>query len=180
MRPNERFASPGRRSGTVAAVRAVVRVISWVLLFGAVGAAAAAWFTPQPLLEADDAATVAVGALEDVGFEGTVAGTPELTSHTPDDGDPVAAWTVFVDVDDDTVELRVQESAGQLVYVDDRIGADDTERLLTDDQFARIGDYRDDAVFRDWVARNVAATVAAALIAVSGFVIAKRSARIWR
>lgn len=157
-----------------------MRVVSWVVLFGAIGAAAAAWFTPQPLLEADDARSVALGALEDVGFDGTVAGDPELISHTPDDGDAVAAWAVFVEVDDDTVELRVQESAGQLVYVDDRIGPDDIDRLLTDDEFEQIGDYRDDAVFRDWVARNVAASVAAALIAVCGFVIAKRSARIWR
>lgn len=158
----------------------MVRVISWVLLFGAVGAAAAAWFTPQPLLEVEDAESVAVGALDDVGFAGNVTGSPELISHTPDDGDPVAAWAVFVEVDDDTVELRVQESAGQLVYVDDRIGDDDTDRLLTDDEFAQIGDYRDDAVFRGWVERNIAATVAAALIALSGFVIAKRSARLWR
>ena len=161
-------------------MRAVVRVISWVLLFGAVGAAAAAWFTPQPPLETDDAESVALGALDDVGFSGEVSGEPELISHTPDSGDPVAAWAVFVDVDDDTIELRVQESAGQLVYVDDRIGTDDADRLLTDDEFEQIGDYRDDAVFRDWVDRNVAGTVAAALIAVSGFVIAKRSHRLWR
>lgn len=179
MRPNGRFAT-GTTERYRRHVQAVVRVMSWVLLFGAVGAAAAAWFTPQPLLEADDAAAVAVGALDDLGFDGTVGEPPELISHTPDDGDAVAAWMVLVDVADDTVELRVQESAGQLVYVDDRIGTDDADRLLTDDEFERIGDYRDDSVFRDWVERNIAATIAAALIAVSGFVIAKRSARIWR
>ena len=165
---------------TVAAVRAVVRVVSWVLVFGAIGAAAAAWFTPHPLLEADDAADVAVGALADVGVDATVAGTPELVSHTPADGEPIAAWAVFLDAGDETVELRVQESAGQLVYVDDRIGEADTERLLTDDEFERIGDYRDDDVFRGWVVRNVAGSVAAVIIAAVGFVIAKRSARLWR
>lgn len=174
------FAKGGAPSGTVAAVRAVVRVVSWVLVFGAVGAAAAAWFTPHPLLEADDAADVAVGALADVGVDATVTATPELVSHTPEDGEPIAAWAVFLDVDQETVELRVQESAGQLVYVDDRIGEADTERLLTDDEFERIGDYRDDDVFQGWVVRNVAGSFAAVLIAATGFVIAKRSARLWR
>lgn len=157
-----------------------MRVVSWVLVFGAVGAAAAAWFTPQPLLESDDAVDVAVGALDDVGFDGSVSGEPELVSHTPEDDDPVAAWAVFVDVDDETIELRVQESAGQLVYVDDRIGADDTERLLTDDEFVQIGDFRDDSVFRRWVLRNIVGSIAAAMIAGVGFVIAKRSTRLWR
>ena len=174
------FAKGGVGRCTVAAVRSVVRVVSWVLVFGAIGAAAAAWFTPHPLLEADNAADVAVGALDDVGVEATVAGAPELVSHTPEDGEPVAAWAVFLDVGDETVELRVQESAGQLVYVDDRIGDADTERLLTDEEFERIGDYRDDAVFRDWVVRNVAASLAAVLVAATGFVLAKRSDRLWR
>ncbi len=158
----------------------MVRVVSWVLIFGAVGAAAAAWFTPQPVLDADDAVDVAVDALAEVGFEGTLAGDPELVSHTPKDGDSIAAWAVFVDVEDETVELRVQESAGQLVYVDDRIGPDDVERLLTDDEFAEIGGYRDDVVFRRWVAQNIGGTIGAAVIAAVGFVIAKRSDRLWR
>lgn len=158
----------------------MVRVVSWVLVFVAVGAAAASWFTPQPLLEADDAADVAVGALDEVGFDGTVTDRPELVSHTLEDGDSLAAWAVFVDVAGETVEFRVQESAGQLVYVDDRIGDDDTERLLTDEEFEEIGDYRDDSIERAWVVRNVAGMVAAALVAAVGYRIAKRSDRLWR
>lgn len=150
-----------------------------MLIFGAVGAAAAAWFTPRPLLDPDDAADVAVAALAEVGIDGTVAGDPEIVSHTPEDGGSVAAWAVFVDVEGETIELRVQESAGQLVYVDDRIGPDDGERLLSDDEFAEIGRYRDDTVFRRWVAQNVAGSIAVIPIAAVGFVIAKRSDRLW-
>ena len=76
------------------------------------------------------------------------------------------------------VELRVQESAGQLVYVDDRIGADDAERLLTDAQFETIGEYRNDVTTDRWTARNLAATVAAAIIAVGSWLVATRADRL--
>ncbi|WP_436793951.1 hypothetical protein [Actinospongicola halichondriae] len=161
-------------------MRAVVRVVSWVLIFGAVGAAAASWFTPRPLLDADDASTVAIEALADVGFDGRVASDPERVTHTPEDGDPVSAWEVFVDVDDETIELRVQEAAGRLVWVDDRIGPDDVERLLTDDEFVEIGSFRDDSVQRGWVTRNALATLAALLVAAVGFALVKRSDHLWR
>ncbi len=155
-------------------------MISWVLVFGAIGAAAASWFTPRPLLDADDATRVAVDALADVGFDGEVVGEPRRVTHAPAVGHPVTAWAVLVDVADETIELRVQESAGQLVYVDDNIGPDDTERLLTDAEFDALGRYLDDAVRRRWIVRNGAGTVAAALVAAVGVPIVKRSDRLWR
>ena len=161
-------------------MRSIVRSLAWVLLFAAPAAAAASWFTPRPALEAADAEETALGALDEVGIEGTVTEPVVLAPHVPEDGDPIDAWVVLVDVDDEQVELRVQESAGRLVYVDDRIGPENAERLLTDDEFDTIGEYRNDVTSDRWVARNAAAVVTAVVIAIVAFVIAKRSDALWR
>lgn len=157
----------------------VVRVLSWVLVFVAPAAAAASWFTPRPDLDRSDAVETAVGALAEVGFDGTVTDRVVRSVHEPDDGDPISVWIVPVEVDGEEVELRVERAAGRLVYVDDRIGADDSERLLSDGEFRAIGRYRNDATLDRWVARNAAASLAAVAIAVVGYVLARRSDRLW-
>lgn len=159
--------------------RVVVRTVSWMLAFFALAAAATSWLTPQPDLDADDAVDVALGALAEVGIDGAVAGDVELISHTPEEGDPVEAWSVPIGVDDDEVELRVQESAGALVFVDDRIGSDDAGRLLDDEQYARLERYRDDSVLDAWVLRNAGGTASAVVIAAVSLLIARRSGRLW-
>ena len=162
-------------------MQSAIRSVAWVLVFVAPAAAIASWFTPRPALDASDAAQTALGALEEVGIEGELTEPVVLAPHVPEDGEPVDAWVVLVDVaGDETIEVRVQESAGRLVYVDDRIGPDDTERLLTDDQFDAIGEYRDDATSGQWIRRNVTAVVAAAAAAALAFIIAKRSDPLWR
>lgn len=156
----------------------VVRGLSWLLAVVAVVAATAAWLDDRPDLTADDATEVALGALAEVDVDGRAERAPTPIEHQPDDGDPIESWSVLVEVPtdagDDQIELRVQRSAGQLVYVDDNVGPDDTQRLLTDDEFDQIGDYRDNAVFNDWVVRNGVGTGAAAAIAVLGVLVAKR------
>ncbi len=160
----------------------VVRLVSWIVVFASLGATTAAWVVlarDRPDLDAADATEVALGALAEVGVDGTVDGAPTLIGHTPEDGESIRAWSVIVQVGDDGVEieLRVRENAGQLVYVDDNVG--DGDRLLTDEEFERIGSYRDDTVIDTVRRRNIGATVATLLIAVVGYTIAKRSRTAW-
>lgn len=161
-------------------VRTVVRSVAWVAVFVAMGAAAISWFTPRPDLDASDAEATALGALAEVGVEGTVDEPVERSQHATADGDELDVWVVYVDVGDETVETRVLVDAGQLVYVDDRIGPDRQERLLSDEDFDSVAGYRHDATLGEWVAANVGAMIAAALVAVTGYVIAKRSDAVWR
>ena len=155
-----------------------VRTAAWVLLFAALGASASAWFSPHPDLDADDAASVAVDAYAAAGFDATVDDTPELSGHVTSDGDAIDVWVVQAVIDGEQIESRVLTDGGQLVYVDDRIGADDTGRLLTDDQFLTIDDFRSDPTHGQWVARNLAALLAAVAVAGVCFVIAKRTDRL--
>ena len=156
----------------------LVRAVAWMLVFVAPAAALAAWFTPRPDLDRDDAVEVAVGALADVGIDATVSADVARSVHRTEDGSEVPVWIVPTDVGDERIELRVQRTAGQLVYVDDRIGPDDTERLLTDRQFEQMGRYRDDTTRDRWTARNGAASVAAATVAITAWFLATRSRRI--
>lgn len=160
-------------------MRRVVRILAWVLVFVGPAAAAASWFTPQPDLDEQDAVDTALGALEAAGLEGTVEDPVVRSGHVPAGGEPIDVWVVFADVGGDRVELRVQTTAGQLVYVDDRTGADSTGRLLSDEQFETIGSYRNDATMDRWILRNGGGSVSALVIAVVSFVIAKRSDRLW-
>lgn len=160
-------------------MRSVVRTLAWVVAFVAVGAAVISWFTPRPDLDADDAEETAIGAFSDVGIDASVSRRVERSQHETADGDELDVWVVYVDVDDETVETRVLVDAGQLVYVDDRIGTDRQERLLTDEEFDTIAGYRNDATLDDWIQANVAAMVSAALVAGTGVAIAKRSDRLW-
>ncbi len=183
-------------------MRVVVRTVSWVLLFVVLGAAGAAWLTPVPELDAEDAADAAVRALDGVGVEAVVVAPPRADTYVPGTGGPdrepigapdddgaVGVWVVSlappaaVRTDGtaapaDTVALWVQRSAGQLVYVDDRIGADRLARLLDDDQFAALGDFDDDGNTDRWLVRNGVAVAAAAVTAGTGFVLARRSDRL--
>lgn len=154
-----------------------------MLLFAALGAAAASWFTPTPELEADDASDLAGDALREADVDVDRISAPVQVVHETESGETIDAWRVRTDVRVDgqieEIELRVQQSAGQLVYVDDRIGADDAERLLTDDQFAVLGRYRDDSLADGWVLRNGVAAVSALIIAGVCYMLATRSAPLW-
>jgi len=164
-------------------VRTVVRTVSWVLLFAALGAAGASWFTPTPELDADDASELAVEALRSADVDVERVQAPTLMVHETEERDLVDAWSVPVEVQAgdavQEIELRVQESAGRLVYVDDLIGVDGTERLLSDEQFERMGRHRDDTLADRWVLRNALAAVAAVGIAATCYLLATRSDPLW-
>ena len=161
-------------------MRAAIRTTSWLLVFVVIGAAGAAWFTPRPDLDAQQAAAATVGALASVGYDATVSKPVTRTTHATADGREVDVWDVFADVDGEEIETQVRVDAGQLVYLDDRIGADRTDRLLSDDQFDTIAGYRDQATLNDWIVRNALASMAGVLIAFVAFVVAKRSDPLWR
>jgi hypothetical protein len=164
-------------------VRTVVRTVSWVLLFAALGAAGASWFTPTPELEADDASDLTLDALAEVDVEVDRVRPPVPMVHETDEGERIDAWQVRADVrvgdEVEEIEVRVQESAGQLVYVDDLIGADRTERLLSDEQFETLQQHRDDSLADRWVLRNAMAAVAALAIAALSYLLATRSDPLW-
>lgn len=164
-------------------MRTVIRTISWVLLFASLGAAAASWFTPTPELDADDASELAGDALGDADVDIDRIRPAVRMVHETEDGDEVDAWRVLVDVQirdrDEVIELRVQESAGQLVFVDDNGGPDGTEPLLSDEQFEVLRDHRDRSLADRWVLRNAFAAVAALAAAAVSYLIATRSDPPW-
>jgi hypothetical protein len=164
-------------------VRTVVRTVSWALLFAVLGAAGASWFTPTPELDADDAAELALDALAAAEVDVDRARQPVRMVHETADGDTVDAWRVLVDVrvagEAEQIELRVQESAGQLVYVDDLVGPDGSQRLLSDAQFEALREHRDDALADRWVLRNGLAAVAALATAAISYLLATRSDPLW-
>lgn len=81
---------------------------------------------------------------------------------------------MLVDVDDHRIEFRVDQDAGELLYVDDLIGPDRQERFFTDEQWETVRHYRDGKL-SSWVGRNAMGSMAAVLIVGAGFVLAKRS-----
>jgi len=168
--------------GGRADVRRIVRTAAWVLLFAALGAAAASWFTPTPDLDADDATTLARDALAEADVDVQRLRSPRRAEHRSGDGEAVGVWTVVaqtrVDGETEDLELRVQRSAGRLVYVDDRIGPDDAERLLTDDQFEALGAHRDDSLADRWALRNGLGVLSALVIAGVCYLVATRSDRL--
>lgn len=149
------------------------------MVFVAAGAAVASWTTTRGELDADDAAEIAVDALGSVGHPATLAGAPERDEHRPPGEDPVEVWVVSVDVGDDEIEMRVQTTVGAVVFVDDRIGEDDLERLLTDDEFTELGAYRDRRLRDRRLRTNLAGSLAAAAVAAVGVPLSFRSASLW-
>jgi hypothetical protein len=167
-------------------VRSLVRTVAWVVLFVAPAAAVVSWFTPRPALDAGDASETALGALAELGIRGSVEEPVRRGEHEPEEGGSIDAWVVMVEVPgkgdaaDEQIALRVQETAGRLVYVDDRIGPDDTARLLSDEEFDRLKEYRNDATSDRWYLRNGGAVLSAALAAGVAFALVARSEPLWR
>ena len=159
----------------------LVRTVSWVLLFASLGAAGASWFTPTPDLDADDASDLARDALTEADVAIDRLRPPVRMVHETSEGEEVDAWRVLVDVraggSEEVIELRVQESAGQLVYVDDIIG--DGRTLLSDDQFEVLRGFRDDTLADRWVLRNALAALGAVAVAAASYLLATRSDPLW-
>lgn len=154
----------------------VIRTLAWILTFVAIGAAAAAWFTPQADVDAETAGEISLRALTDAGVEDiAVVGTPTRGSHTTGDSGTVEVWQVVVDVAGDEIDVLVDAEEGQLVYVDDLVGKNHDQRALTEDQWDSVEFYRDDQRRDDWVQRNIVGSIGAAVIVAVGFVLARRS-----
>lgn len=145
-----------------------------MLVFLALGSAGASWFTTRGELDAADAAEIAVDALASVGADGLVADEPERGVHVPEGEEPVDVWIVFVDVDGELIETRVQTTVGKVVYLDDIIGEDDSGRLLTDDEFVQLGNFRDTRLRDARIRTNLAGSVAAAAVTAVGLTLAMR------
>lgn len=152
-----------------------LRSLAWVMIFVALAAAAASWFTPRPDLDRDDAVETALDSLEDAGVEAAVGGRVTPGTFRTKKGQEIDVWIVPVEVGDEVIELQVQQAVGRLAFVDDVIGPDKTERLLSDDEYAVLESYRNDVTTERWARRNGAAAVAALPIAGVGYVLAKRS-----
>jgi hypothetical protein len=161
----------------------IVRPAAWVLLFAALGAAAASWFTPTPDLGPADAEQLVLDALAAADVEGEIAGGPRPAEHRTSEGQVVPVWVVEAEARfgarDEAIELRVQRSAGRLVYVDDRVGAERSQRLLDDEQFEALGAHRDDTLADRWAIRNALGDLSALLIAGTCYVLATRADPLW-
>lgn len=159
----------------------VIRAISWCLTFVAIGAAAAAWFTPQPDVDAEMAGEISIRALENADVEGAVVvGTPKRATHVGQDADAeeIEVLEVVIGLNDEEFEILVDAEEGQLVYVDDLVGEDGDQRALSEEQWDSVEFYRDDHRDDEWVERNVTGSIAAAVIVVVGFALARRTGEV--
>jgi hypothetical protein len=127
-----------------------------------------AWLQDAPDLTADDARTVTRRSLEGIGFEAVrVAPDPDRRPYEPATGPPVDAWRTTATVEGGTVELWVSVSDGDALFLLDRTD-DETDQLLTDEQFTELSELRFTPSADRLVRRNLWATVAAGAIVLTG------------
>ncbi len=165
-------------------MRVVIRSVCWVLAVTAVAVVAVAWSSTRPTLDAADAADVAVRALDSAGFAAVVTDPPIAGRHETHDGQVLDVWIVDATVRDGeqraTIELRVQKSAGHVVYVDDRIGPHQQDQLLSAEQFERLGRYEDDTYADRWALQNGLGSASAIFVVVVSVVLSRRTDTLWR
>jgi hypothetical protein len=131
----------------------------------ALGALLGAWLSDPPPLEPDDARDVAQRALGGIGLSEVEVGEQvDRRAHEPSSGgEPVETWRTVSTAEGGTVELWVAVADGAAVYLLDR-NVDGTAQLLTDEQFEALREVSISPPADEHRRRNVAATVAAALI----------------
>ncbi len=99
---------------------------------------------PKPM-SAGDASDFARQALEESGVRNaTVTGKVEASSFQPERGKPLKVWKVPAKVGDDVITLFIEQLGDQVLNLDDLIGPD--RHVLTQEQFAALGRFRDDPV----------------------------------
>jgi hypothetical protein len=127
-----------------------------------------AWLQDAPDLTADDARTVTRRSLEGIGFEAVrVDPDPDRRPYEPATGPPVDAWRTTATVEGGLVELWVSVGDGTALFLLDRT-ADETDQLLTDEQFAELSEVRFTPSADRLLRRNLWVTAAAAAIVLTG------------
>lgn len=85
---------------------------------------------------------------------------------------PIRVWKTFADLEGGTVELWLAQTDGESVFLDDRT-PDGTSQLLTDVQFQELADHYENPALGRRVRRNLALTLAAALVALVAVTLAR-------
>lgn len=139
----------------------------------AVGAVALGWSSERT---ADDAADVVADALRSADVVATVSAPIKASEYAPVDADrgPYPVWRVPVLVDEAVIHIDVHRETGDVVFVDDLVGATGRDRALTDAQWETV---RDLAPVDPWLERNGIASAAALWIVGVVFVLARTRRR---
>jgi hypothetical protein len=145
-----------RRGGLACAVVALIAVLgAWIL----------GWTSP-PELTAADARAFTHRALDEIGLDAirvdatTRSGTYTIRGTETE----LDVWETSARVSGGRIELKVDREIGEAVFVDDVNAAGD-DRLLSDEQFRQLGDFRTDPARERRLLRNIAGTVAGVVTA---------------
>jgi hypothetical protein len=125
------------------------------------------WLQAPDDLTAREAIDAAEAAYDAAGLGG-VEVDAEVVSGTYSSGgdsDPVPVWLTSATLDGGTIALWLARADGEAVYLDDRT-PDGSSQLLTERQARAIGDHDGSPAVGRQIRRNLALTVAAALIVV--------------
>lgn len=139
----------------------------------AVAATGWAWLEPTPALEATDAVAVAEAALSEAGVDATVDPDPGRGTYTTSAGQEVEVWKVLASVGDGLVAIWVAVDDGMPVFLDDRAPGGEGQ-VLPDHAVASIADHRANPVRDRRIGRNLAATLAALVLAAAAVQLATR------
>lgn len=134
----------------------------------------AAWLQSPHGITGDDAVRVAQRAFAAAGLGDAVVEPHPVPDDYDADGEssPTAVWKTVAALGEGKVELWLARSDGGSVFLDDRTD-DGAAQLLTDQQFERLADYFDNPAAGRQASRNVAVTVAAALVALVAATLAR-------
>lgn len=137
-----------------------------VVAAAAVVTVVVAWRRPRPDLTEADAVRLARRSLTDAGLTVTAVSPHAVaTTYRPSDGAPVDAWKTSAAVRGGRVEVWFYRDLGRAVFLEDRSPAG--RPFVTDAQFERLGRFEEDVATHRWARKNVAATIAAFVIAVT-------------
>lgn len=134
---------------------------------------AVAWLQAPRGISADDAVDVAQRAFVAAGLtDAVVEPHPERGDYASADHPTVAVWKTVAELGDGSVQLWLARADGASVFLDDRTD-DGAAQLLTDEQFERLASFFDHPADDRSAGRNVALTIAAALVALVAVTLAR-------
>lgn len=162
-------------------MRSAVRWLSWCCVAAAIVVVVAAWVRARPELTPDDAIDFTEEALLDAGLSDVRVDDLAIEDiQSNPDGDH-AVYRTRAEVGGGTIELAVRRDVGEAVFVRDLTA--EGEPLLTDAQFARLGEFRTDPAVDRRIVDNLWVTGAAVLaglmagaLATSSVVLGRRRA----
>ena len=129
----------------------------------AIGTVGAAWLEEPPVLTAADAADAAEHAFAGAGVDAAIRGEPSPSTYARRERGPVDVWLVLMAVRDEIVQLQLSRSGADPVAIDDRT-IDGSSYVLSDAEYESVARHVDDPALDRQVRRNIAITVAAALV----------------